>query len=264
MINQLGISREMLRYYESTGLLSPERSENNKYRKYSDMDGFEILRIKMLLSYNTPLKKIRPVMDSQTLDGQIHYLDRQIDQLEERIQRLQQELFRIRKQRSFILDAINIDAIAEMETFGMYRLMMLGEGVAICPSAAQIARDWLSKAPMTEIGWAANWPNEDAFLKDELIPAQIGLLAFPQCIEEANLCTDPPVSYFPPGHSVRIMVKTENPFYIHTASLHPMHEYVRAHHLRVVSGISGRYSGSTCANGNEYFFSARVIVEPQP
>ncbi len=143
----------------------------------------------------------------------------------------------------------------------MYRLMLLGDGVKSEPSAEKIAQEWLSKAPMTEIGWTAEWPAEDAFREDTLIKTKIGLLAFPQCVEEAHLCIDPPVIHSPSGHSLRVMVKTDNPFYIHSSSLIPLNSYIHEHNFRVVSDINGRYSGSTCINSKEYYFSVRVNVK---
>lgn len=47
----LGITRDMLRYYEKEGLLSKEDTQNkaNKYRNYSDEDIEKIWGIKLLI-----------------------------------------------------------------------------------------------------------------------------------------------------------------------------------------------------------------------
>lgn len=261
LIQRLGVTREMLRYYEKAGLISPRRDPQNDYREYSDLDGFEILRIKTLQSYRLPLKSVRTSLDSSSLDNQAQLLGQLEGQLQAHIDRLQRQLLRLKKHRSFIEDAMHAaDGVAEMETYGIYQLMMLGQGVTASAGAARIAAQWIESTPITEIGWSAPWPREGL----THVPTQIGLMAMPHCVREQSLCTDPPVLFFPPGHSIRIMLCTEDPFSISAAALAPLKDYALRQGYRIVSDISGRYSGSALENGRRmFYFSARVLVLPE-
>ena len=52
-----GLTRANIRFYESEGLLKPERGEN-KYRNYSQEDLEVLKRIKLLRSLRMPLSEI--------------------------------------------------------------------------------------------------------------------------------------------------------------------------------------------------------------
>ena len=68
-INQVeelvGITKKNIRFYESQGLLSPERDPENGYREYSLEDVEQLKRIKLLRKLDIPCEKIRRVSSGQ-------------------------------------------------------------------------------------------------------------------------------------------------------------------------------------------------------
>lgn len=66
----LGITRDMLRYYEKEGLLSKEDTQNkaNKYRNYSDEDIEKIWGIKLLIEIGFSAKEIYAFMNIKDFD----------------------------------------------------------------------------------------------------------------------------------------------------------------------------------------------------
>lgn len=62
MEERTGISRANIRYYESQGLLHPER-EANGYRNYSEADAAILLKIRLLRSMDMPLTTVKEVAD---------------------------------------------------------------------------------------------------------------------------------------------------------------------------------------------------------
>ena len=64
-INQVeelvGITKKNIRFYESQGLLSPERDPENGYREYSLRDVEQLKRIKLLRKLDVPCETIRKV-----------------------------------------------------------------------------------------------------------------------------------------------------------------------------------------------------------
>ena len=214
-------------------------------------------------SYQFSTQEIADLLGSQTLDMQYLHLKRVEDTLQEQIDRFRAHLMRVRKHRSFIEDSMQpAGTVAEMETFGIYRLMMLGDGVTLTPDTQRCAEEWLHFAPITEIGWALPWPGTPEAWTGEL-SAKIGLLAMPHCVEEHGLCVDAPVYFFPAGHSIRMMVRTKDPFRIRASALYPLKRYAERAGYRVTSDVSGRYSGCAFENSEwVYYFSARVLVVP--
>lgn len=59
-----GITKANIRYYESQGLISPNR-ESNGYRTYDDSHVMELLRIKLLRTLGLPIESIKALCDGK-------------------------------------------------------------------------------------------------------------------------------------------------------------------------------------------------------
>ena len=85
-----GLNRANIRYYESEGLLAPERSSNG-YRDYSEADLTALLRIRLLRALDFSLEDIRALQKGETKLSDT--LEHQLAALEQR----ETELFRARE-----------------------------------------------------------------------------------------------------------------------------------------------------------------------
>ncbi|MFG3341105.1 MerR family transcriptional regulator [Glycomyces sp. NPDC048151] len=89
-----GIPRRMLRYYEETGMLIPDRCANG-YRNYGEGSVDKALQIRGLLDTGMPTRVIRQVLPCLKQPGDIHVydatpetlhlLERELDGMTERI-----------------------------------------------------------------------------------------------------------------------------------------------------------------------------------
>ena len=262
---RLGITREALRYYEKSGLLSPGRCGENNYRAYSDADGFEILRIRDLQAHHVPLSEAKSLMRDSSLLPHRDQLSAIEDELQARIRNLSAQLERIRRHRMFVEEAMaDGPAIQEMDTYGMYQLMLLGEGVRHGAEAGRIASEWIASMPFTEIGWRIPLP-EGIPPEDAALPAQIGLQAMPHCAFACNLSMEPPVEFSPPAHSVRIMAVTPDPFLLPVGQLMPLLLHIREKGYQPFSGLCGHFCGCSGAEGSRlYHFTVRALVRRPP
>ena len=70
VLENLGITRDMLRYYEKEKLLSTNESRNptNQYRDYSDEDIERIWGIKLLIGIGFTAKEIYALMNAPDFD----------------------------------------------------------------------------------------------------------------------------------------------------------------------------------------------------
>lgn len=70
VVKNLGITRDMLRYYEKEGLLPANEARNpiNKYRDYSDEDIEKIWGIKLLIGIGFTAKEIHALMSDTDFD----------------------------------------------------------------------------------------------------------------------------------------------------------------------------------------------------
>ncbi|GAA2152541.1 MULTISPECIES: MerR family transcriptional regulator [Glycomyces] len=89
-----GISRRMLRYYEETGMLIPDRCANG-YRNYGEGSVDKALQIRGLLETGMPtrvvkqvlpcLKQLGAIHDFDATPETLHLLERELDGMSERI-----------------------------------------------------------------------------------------------------------------------------------------------------------------------------------
>ena len=256
-----GVSRETLRFYETRGLIRPQRREGSNDRVYSDMDGLEVLRIKTMQAFQLSLDNIRDTSASLSLAEQEAHLSGLELQLEEQLAHIQNELACIRKKHSFVREAMTAgDSVSELNTYGIYKLMLLGDEVKVSPKMKEIAAQWLNCMPMCEIGWHIDRKALEES-GEKPVPTQIGLMMLPRYADDYHVSIESPAFLFPDGYSIRMMIAAADPFHITRAQLEPLYAHAKRKGYRIVSDISGRYSGYSCENGMpRYYFSARVLV----
>lgn len=63
-----GLSKDMIRFYESEGLIKPARNEDNNYRSYSENDCYLLVMIKLYNSLGISLKDIKAFMQNRDMD----------------------------------------------------------------------------------------------------------------------------------------------------------------------------------------------------
>lgn len=84
IIDNLGISRKTLRYYEEKGLLKDNRNIINNYREYNEEDINKIWSIKLLTGIGFTANEIKEIMDNPKFDF-YEYLGFKIKELESKI-----------------------------------------------------------------------------------------------------------------------------------------------------------------------------------
>lgn len=89
--DKTGISKDMIRFYEKKGLISPDRYSND-YRNYSDRDIFQLVTIKLYSELGISLDQICELMKKKDPDLFLEKLDAIETQLKEEEMVLEQRL----------------------------------------------------------------------------------------------------------------------------------------------------------------------------
>lgn len=79
--NILNISREMIRYYEKKGMISPKRKEENNYRSYDTMDIFFLMEAIQYQGWNINIKSIRGLKEENYYNQIVDYLVKYYNEL---------------------------------------------------------------------------------------------------------------------------------------------------------------------------------------
>ncbi|MEY9974665.1 DNA-binding transcriptional MerR regulator [Lysinibacillus sp. RC46] len=92
-INQLAkifdISHHQIRYYEEKGLLFPSYTDNNRYRKYSLKEIYQLAQILMLRNLNLSIAQIKEVLTSYEKNDYLSLLREKSKELSDEINKLQ-------------------------------------------------------------------------------------------------------------------------------------------------------------------------------
>ncbi|MGE7908098.1 MerR family transcriptional regulator [Lysinibacillus xylanilyticus] len=92
-INQLAkifdISHHQIRYYEEKGLLFPSYTDNNRYRKYSLKEIYQLAQILMLRDLNLSIAQIKDVVTTYKKNDYLSLLSEKSNELSDEINKLQ-------------------------------------------------------------------------------------------------------------------------------------------------------------------------------
>lgn len=92
-INQLAkifdINHHQIRYYEEKGLLFPSYTDNNRYRKYSLKEIYQLAQILMLRNLNLSIAQIKEVLTSYEKNDYLSLLRDKSKELSDEINKLQ-------------------------------------------------------------------------------------------------------------------------------------------------------------------------------
>lgn len=259
---QIGIGREAIRYYENLGLIVSHRNDENGYRYYHNIDGLNLLHTRLLQSYEMPLSQIRHKMHAWSLLEQEEYLQTYEKKLRDEMQETVRRLARIQRMRGFIEDSrMRKNIFHEMDVGGLYKILILGDGIAYSERFAKLVRNWGEKFPITDIEWHIRM-EDVCTCGDNPIPAFISLTVLPEYVKLHGYDVDPPAFFFPGGHTVRMILSTEDPFSLHYADIEPYFICMKERGYHIVSDLTGRYGGCEFVDGKpRYFFTLRAIVE---
>lgn len=99
VVHKVGITRKSIRYYESVGLLSPSRNNQNDYRNYTEKEIKELKKIKFLRELNVPIKDLKLLKEEKlTLQACISERIKKIEKEQNNYQKIKDLCQEIKKE----------------------------------------------------------------------------------------------------------------------------------------------------------------------
>lgn len=99
--NNLGFSRETLRYYEEIGLIKPKRSKYSQYREFDFFDMSHLMAIDFFKKRGFATAEIRELLKASTSEEYAEIMQRQIDLMRRKINDLHSVLKRLEETKNF-------------------------------------------------------------------------------------------------------------------------------------------------------------------
>ena len=85
----LGVSSQTLRHYESLGLITSQRNDDNQYRTYAVEDTRSLFMISIYRSMGFSLPKIKQMLQEMTMNEVKTSFQQRIDDVNEQLQQLE-------------------------------------------------------------------------------------------------------------------------------------------------------------------------------
>jgi DNA-binding transcriptional MerR regulator len=107
----LGLTREILRYYEEIGLINPKRNQDNQYREFDFFDISHLMAIDFYKKRGFRPLEIKELMKASKPEDYFVAMKQQIETIERNIQSLQDILSRLKATQKFC--TYNVKHISE-------------------------------------------------------------------------------------------------------------------------------------------------------
>ncbi len=151
----LGISTQILRHYESLGLLDAERDEKNQYRTYKIKDTKLLFQTTIYRAMGFSLKKINRMLKEEEISQVEESLKERMDQIEQEIEALQgvrEEIGEYYKSLVFA-DSRQGRCWIDPEDFEFYGVMKRGSGYSIVRGEDEALLETQKKVPYVRQGF---------------------------------------------------------------------------------------------------------------
>ena len=254
-----GMSRTALRYYDTEGLLNPERQENG-YRMYSEDDVMSLVQVKQLNALGVGLCELPSRGKPRTCADIRDALITQEQAIGEQIEGLYQKLSRLRLHvETFSKCAEGPGEVTEERLPGAYRIYYHSPKTDH-PRTAEIIRRWMNGVPDTYS--VIRIPQRALLLPPEASCAAdtgIGLLS--GAFKRLNEIYEPPIEYTPPCRCIGRVIETMDMSSIPRSMLEPFKVYLEEHSLIPLGDFYGWVVFAPAGRGNEPFrISLRIGV----
>ncbi|MBR3107005.1 MAG: MerR family transcriptional regulator [Clostridia bacterium] len=232
-----GMNRTALRYYDSEGLLDPERGENG-YRMYSEEDVLSLVQIKQLNALGVELSELPDVKNQVSCADIYRCLIGKEQQIENEIEEMYEKLSRLRLHvDAFRECAANETAVQEGRMIGAYRIYYRSPK-ADHPNTAAIFRRWMMEVPYT---YSTIRIRQKALLlpASETCQADVGLGLLSGNFKRINETFQEPMEYTPPCKCIQGTIEARRLDSIPCAALQPFKEYIEQHSLIPIGDLYG-------------------------
>ncbi|MBQ9007814.1 MAG: MerR family transcriptional regulator [Clostridia bacterium] len=233
-----GINRTALRYYDSEGLVDPERMENG-YRMYSQKDVMSLVQIKQLNAFGMELSELPGTGNAVSCRDIYSSLLHKEQEIEAEIEDLYQKIARLQLHVDAFRRCAQADtAITEGRMVGAYRLFYQSSEHVNDPKVQAVFRRWLNTMPYA---YSVIRISRNALYlpPDQFCPVDTGIGLLSGAFQRMNEKMDEPIEYTPPCKCIQGIVHVKDPDQISRRVLDPFQEYLSGHGLIPLSDFHG-------------------------
>jgi DNA-binding transcriptional MerR regulator len=255
----LGISTDLIRYYEEKGVVSPQKDEHNNYRYYDTWDTNFLIDCIWYKHYGFGIDQIAHMLSEYTCDDLLECLDNKTVEIEANVRRQQMLLERLRQHRTSVANISNY--LGKCDT--RYRPAMIyylnrhNAAYYNRSDIQQLSVEWQKYMPFTKRYFEL--PENDD--KNSDAGYSWGFSLDRHYVDDFNIKIEPPVHNLPSCYCIHSAFKSsgKNAFTPH--HLDYMYDYAKENGYTVAGKACGRLVCSVVDNGRVTgFFEAWLPV----
>ena len=234
----LGISPDLLRYYEKKGVVKPLKDKDNDYRYYDFWDINFLLDCLWFKNFGFSILQISDMVKPDSIESLNElFLDKE-DELRASISRSQMLLHRSEEHRHELIRAQKLVGVCEIvESPDYYRyLNRYTDTYDNSPTLQRLSHDWLELMPFTHRCFEVS---EDELVSTDGKDYAWGLSLDRKYVETLQVSTEPPVVHIAPHRALHSVFTSSGKGNFSPQQMHFMVEYCEAHNLRICGPARG-------------------------
>ena len=256
----LGISRDLLRYYEKKGVVAPTKDKNNDYRYYDTWDINYLIDCVWYKSFGFGIEEIAHMLSECDTEALVEKLDEKSDALRASIRHQQLLLQRIRRHRegvSQIHDYLGQCEIAKSPPMACY-LNRYTYTYESTDEVQRLTHQWMDYMPFSKRYFEIT--RED--LLGECDDYAWGFSLDMEYVEAFGVTIEPPAVFVPSQLSIHSAFKSVGKNAFTPRLLDYAREYAEANHLKICGNAHGNLVCSVLEEGQiTGFFEVWLPIE---
>ena len=257
----LGISADLLRYYEEKGVVSPEKDPVNNYRYYDTWDINYLIDCLWYKNFGFGIEQVARMVTECTYDTLLDTLDEKSRQIREAIlhqERLLQRIQKFKERLEVTKSYVGKYEVRECRPF-YYYINRHNSEYDNRTSTLDISHRWLKYMPFTrryfEIPENAMKGGSDDY--------EWGFSVIKQYVDELDIDVSPPVREMPPSLCVHSAFTSSGQDRFSPRKIDFLVDYAHENGFEPKGGAFGNLACSVIENGEETgYFEVYLPVNP--
>ena len=243
----LGISSDIMRYYEKKGIVKPIKGKDNDYRYYEAWDVNFLLECLWFMGYGYSTKEISELVSQYSYDDLCRSLRERETVMQENIERQQLLLTRLRQQSEFLeqkKDLVGTCRIEQSPDILRY-LNRYNYIYDKSENLRRISKQWVKFLPFSR----RSFHIEPDILRSGDCDFAWGFSLETQYAGPLGVSAEPPVVHIPSQKSLHYIFKEPGKDNFSPRLLQPMQDFAEENGLRFSGGAEGNLLCSVRENG---------------
>lgn len=245
----LGVSSELVRYYERLGIIKPERSSNG-YRKYTTRDINILTGSRKYIEMGFSLETIEFLLNHASLDDVINALSDMEESLAKEIRWKQLILNEIHQSKNKYKLIHNFDNMLPklnlQNSPPVYRINCQNKmTISLEEMLSNGVKKWIEKLPVVRI--SPEFPTESIYnMTDDY---DFGYLVDESLADELDLLDTPGIKFYPSQLCLTTIIKSEGDNTIRPNLLQDAVKYMDNHNMQMIDNAWGDTIGNYANDG---------------